>query len=45
MTKFLSKLKSQFQIIFGQDSFPLKISSFQVSDPQDSKNCLLTNGW
>ena len=28
---FSSKLKSQFQVIFGHDSFPLKMSPFQVS--------------
>ena len=46
MTNFSSELKSQFQIIFSQDSFPLNISSFQDSLLlQDSTNCLLANGW
>ena len=44
-TNFSSKLKSQFLIIFGQDSFPLKMSSFQVSLLHNFKNCLLPNGW
>ena len=42
---FSSKLESQFQVCFGHDSFPLKISSFQVSLLQNSTNCLLANGW
>ena len=41
---FSSKLKSQFQVIFGHDSFPLKMSPFQVSLWQNSTNCLLANG-
>ena len=47
MANFLSKLKlkSQFQVIFGQDSFPLKMSSFQVNLLHNFKNCLLANGW
>ena len=47
MTNFSSKLKlkSQFQVIFGQDSFPLKMSPFQVSLLHNFINCLLTNGW
>ena len=42
---FSSKLKSQFQVIFGHDFFPLKMSPFQVSLWQNSTNCLLANGW
>ena len=47
MTNFSSKLKlkSQFQVIFGQDSFTLKMSSFQVSLLHNFTNCLLANGW
>ena len=47
MTNFSSKLKlkSQFQVIFGQDSFPLKMSPFQVSLLHNFTKCLLTNGW
>ena len=47
MTNFSSKLKlkSQFQVTFGQDSFPLKKSLFQVSLLHSFTNCLLTNGW
>ena len=41
---FSSKLKTQFPIIFGHDSFPLKTSPFQVSLLHKSMNCLLTNG-
>ena len=44
-TKLLSKLKSQYQFIFGQDSFPLKMSPFQVSLLYNFTNYLLTNGW
>ena len=44
-TNFSSKLKSQFQVIFGQDSFPLKMSPFQVSILHNFKNCLLANRW
>ena len=44
-TNFSSKLKPQFQLIFGQDSFPLNTSPFQASLSQNSSNCLLTNGW
>ena len=43
-TNFWSKLKFQFQVIFGHDSFPLKMSPFQVSLLQNSTNCLLANG-
>ena len=42
---FSSKLKSQFQVIFGHDSLPLKMSPFQVSLSQKSINCLFANGW
>ena len=42
---FSSKLKPQFQVVFGQDSFPLSTSPFQTSLSQNSVNCLLTNGW
>ena len=43
---FSSKLKSQlFQIISGHDTFPLKMSPFQVSLLQRFTNCLLTNVW
>ena len=45
MTNFSSEPKSQFQVILGQDSFPLKMSPFQVSLLQNSTNCLLANGW
>ena len=45
MTNFSSKLKSQFQLIFDEDSFPLKMSPFQVSLLQNFTNCLLDNGW
>ena len=44
-TNFWSKLKFQFQVIFGHDSFPLKMSPFQVSLLQNSINCFLANGW
>ena len=44
-TNFSSKCKSQFQVIFGQDSFPLKLSPFQASLSQNSPDCLFTNGW
>ena len=43
--KLYRKFKSQFQVIFGQDSFPLKMGPFQVSLSQNSTNCLLANGW
>ena len=43
--KLYRKLKSQFQVIFGQDFFPLKMGPFQVSLSQNSTNCLLANGW
>ena len=43
-TNFSSKLKSQFQVIFGQDFFPLKMSPFQVSLLHNFTNCLLANG-
>ena len=43
-TNFSSKLKSQFQVIFGQDFFPLKRSPFQVSLLHNFTNCLLANG-
>ena len=37
---------SQFQVISGQDSFPLNMSSFQGSLLlRVSINCLLANGW
>ena len=39
------KVKSQCQVIFGQDSFPLKMSPFQVSLFHNFTNCLLANGW
>ena len=42
---FSNKLKSQFQVIFGHDSFPLKMSQFQVNLSQNSTNCLLAEGW
>ena len=42
---FSSKLKPQFQVIFGQDSIFLNISSFQASLLQKATNCLFTNGW
>ena len=41
---FSGKLKSQLQVIFGQDSFPLKLSPFLNSHKQKSINCLLSNG-
>ena len=44
-TNFSSKLKPQLQVIFGQDSFPLNTSPFQVSLSQNSPNCLPTNRW
>ena len=45
-TNILSKLKRQFQVIFGQNFFPLNINPFQASLLQDSTNyCLLTNRW
>ena len=44
-TNCLSKLESQFQVIFGQDSFPLKMSPSQVSLLQNFWKCLLGNGW
>ena len=44
-TNFSNKLKSRFQVIFGQDSFPLKMSPFQVSLSQSYTNCLLANKW
>ena len=43
-TNFSSKLNSQFQAIFGRDSFPLKMSPFQVSLLHNFTNCLLANG-
>ena len=44
--KVLRKLKSQFQVIFGEDFFPLnKISPRQASLLKTSKNCLLTIEW
>ena len=43
-TKFLNKVKSQFHVIFGQDSFPLKMSPFQVGLLKNSTDCLLANG-
>ena len=43
-TNFSSKRKSQFQVMFRQDSFPLKMSSLQVSISRYSTNCLLPNG-
>ena len=45
MTNFSSKLKPQFQVSFGQDSFPMNTSLFQASLSQNSANCFLTNGW
>ena len=36
--KLFEQLKSQFQVIFGQDSFPLKMSPFQVCLLQKSTN-------
>ena len=44
-TNVLSKLKSPFQVIFGQDSFPLNMSPLQVSFLQNFTNYLLGNGW
>ena len=45
-TNFSSRLKFQFHVIFGQDSFPLNMGSFQASLLlQNYTNCLLTNGW
>ena len=45
-TKFSSKLKSQLQVIFGQDSFPLNMSSFQANRLlQNFTKGLLANGW
>ena len=44
-TNFSSKLKSQFQVILGQDFFPLKMSPFQVRLLHNFTNCLLANGW
>ena len=44
-TNFSSKLKSQFQVIFGQDSFPLKMSPFQVSLLYNFTKFLRANGW
>ena len=41
MTKFSSKLKPQFQVSFGQDSFPMNTSPFQASLSQNSANCFL----
>ena len=43
-TNFSSKLKSQFQVIFGQDFFALKMSPFQVRLLHNFTNCLLANG-
>ena len=47
MTNFSSKLKlkSQFQVIFDENSFPLKMSPFQVSLLHNFTDCLLANGW
>ena len=45
MKNFSSKLKSQFQVIFDQDSFPLEMSQFQASLLHNFKNRLLANGW
>ena len=45
MTNFSSKRKPQFQVCFGQDSFPMNTSPFQASHSQNSANCLLTNEW
>ena len=44
-TNFSSELKSQFQVIFDQDFFPLKMSPFQVRLLHNFMNCLLANGW
>ena len=44
-TNVSRKLKSQFQVIFGQNSFLLKVSPFQVSLVHSFTNCLLANGW
>ena len=44
-TNFSSKHKSQFQVIFGKDFFPLKMSPFQVRLLHNFTNCLLANGW
>ena len=41
---YSSKLNSQIQVIIGHDSFPLKMSPFQVSLSQKSRNCVLANG-
>ena len=43
-TNFSIKLKSQFQDIFGQDSFLLTMNPFQSSLSQNSTNCLFFNG-
>ena len=44
-TNFSSKLKPQFLVIFGWDSFLLSTSPFQASLFQNSTNCLLTGWW
>ena len=41
----LCTLKSQFQVLLGQDSSPLKMSPFYVSLSQNSTKCLLANRW
>ena len=45
MTNFSSKLKSQFQVIFSQDSFPLNMHPSLASLLQSPTNCLCNNGW
>ena len=43
---FLHKLKSQFQVFFGEDFFPLnKVSPSQTGLLKTPTNCLLTNEW
>ena len=44
-TNFLSKLKSQFQFIFGQDFFPLKISPNFGKSFVELRELSLTNSW
>ena len=41
---FSSKRKPKFQVIFGQDSFPLN-TSLSGQPSATSANCLRTNGW
>ena len=42
--KLFEQLKSQFQVIFGQDSFPLKMSPFQVCLLQKTLSSLIDGG-